>query len=184
LSRIGKKAILIPDGVTVLVADKVVTVKGPLGELRQILKGKINVKVEGNKVLVENTDPVAFQKALHGLYRSLIQNMIWGVSRGWSKGLEMSGVGYRAQVAGNKLILNVGFSHQIEYVLPQGIAVEVKESLINIKGIDKQLVGEVAAQVRKIRPPEPYKGKGIHYVGEVIRRKAGKAVKAAGTTTK
>ena len=179
MSRIGKKAITIPEKVTVVVKDRVVTVKGPLGELQQTLKGKINVKVERNKVLVENTNPVSFQKALHGLYRSLIQNMIWGVTKGWSKGLEMSGVGYRAQVAGNKLILNVGFSHPVEYVLPQGITAEVKENLINIKGIDKQLVGEVTAQIRKIRPPEPYKGKGIHYVGEVVRRKAGKAAKAA-----
>lgn len=181
MSRIGKKPVIIPEGVTATVSDRIVTVKGPLGELKQGFKGKISVRVDGNKVIVENTDPVKFQKALHGLYRSLIQNMVWGVTKGWSKGLEMSGVGYRAQTSGNKLILSVGFSHPVEYVLPAGITVEIKENVINIKGTDKHLVGETAAQIRKIRPPEPYKGKGIHYIGEVIRRKAGKAAKAVGT---
>jgi large subunit ribosomal protein L6 len=182
MSRIGKKPITIPEGVTVKIDGNIVTVSGKTGTLTQKIKGKINIKIEGNKITVENKEEGGSLKAMHGLYRSLIQNMVWGLSKGWNKGLEMSGVGYRAQVSGNKLVLNVGFSHQIEFPLPLGITAEVKENLINIKGFDKQLVGEVAAKIRRIRPPEPYKGKGIKYVGEVIRRKAGKTAKAVGAT--
>lgn len=180
MSRIGKKPITIPEGVTVEIAGNLVKVKGKTGELSQEVKGKIKVTTDGNKVLVESKEEGRSNKAMHGLYRSLIQNMVWGISKGWNKGLEMVGVGYRAQVTGDKLILNVGFSHPVEFVLPKGIKAEVKENKINISGIDKQLVGEIAAKIRRIRKPEPYKGKGIRYIGEVVRRKAGKAAKAVG----
>ncbi len=179
MSRIGKKLIIIPESVTVNVTGNDVLVKGPKGELTQKIKGKIIVNVKDDKISVENKIEGRSNKAMHGLYRSLIQNMVWGVSKGWNKGLELSGVGYRAAVAGNKLTLNVGFSHQVDFPLPSGIIAEVKENRINIMGIDKQLVGETAAKIRRIRPPEPYKGKGIKYVGEVIRRKAGKKAAAA-----
>lgn len=180
MSRIGKKPITIPDGITVEINGKIVKVKGKAGELSQKIKGNIQVSTDGKKILVENKETGRSNRAMHGLYRSLIQNMIWGLEKGWNKGLEMVGVGYRAQVSGSKLTLNVGFSHPVEFELPPGIKAEVKENKINISGIDKQLVGEVAAKIRRIRPPEPYKGKGIRYVGEVVRRKAGKAAKAVG----
>ncbi len=182
MSRIGKKPIIIPEGISVEINKDLVTVNGQKGTLLQKVKGKIIVKMEGNKVVVENKEEGKSNKAMHGLYRSLIQNMIWGLTRGWNKGLEMSGVGYRAAVSGNKLTLNLGFSHPVDFILPQGIIAEVKENRINISGIDKQLVGETAARIRRIRPPEPYKGKGIKYVGEVIRCKAGKTAKAVGAT--
>lgn len=180
MSRIGKKLITIPEGVTVEITGNNVVVKGKSGELSQKIKGKIKVSVDDNKIKVESTEVGASNRAMHGLYRSLIQNMVWGISKGWNKGLEMIGVGYRASVSGNKLILNVGFSHPVEFVLPSGITAEVVENKINIKGIDKQLVGEVAAKIRRIRKPEPYKGKGVRYIGEIVRRKAGKAAKAVG----
>lgn len=180
MSRIGRKPIIIPEGVTVEVVGDLVTVKSKTGVLTQKIKGKIQVSVEGNKVIVASREEGRSNKAMHGLYRSLIQNMVWGVSKGWTKSLEMNGVGYRASVSANKLILNVGFSHPVEFLMPQGVTAVVAENKIDISGIDKQLIGEIAAKIRRIRPPEPYKGKGIKYVGEVIRRKAGKAAKAVG----
>lgn len=183
MSRIGRKPIIIPEGVSVEIAGDLVTVKSKTGVLSQNIKGKIKVSIEGNKVIVSTKEEGKSNKAMHGLYRSLVQNMVWGLSKGWTKGLEMNGVGYRAAVAGDKLTLNVGFSHPVEFVMPKGVKAEVIENKINISGIDKQLIGEVTAKIRKIRPPEPYKGKGIKYVGEVVRRKAGKAAKAVGGAT-
>jgi large subunit ribosomal protein L6 len=180
LSRIGKKPITIPEGVTVEINGDTVVVKSKTGELSQKIKGKIKVTTGDGKVLVESKEEGRSNKAMHGLYRSLIQNMVWGLSKGWNKGLELIGVGYRAAVSGNKLVLNVGFSHPVEFELPTGIKAVVTESKVNISGFDKQMVGEVAAKIRKIRPPEPYKGKGIRYIGEIVRRKAGKAAKAVG----
>lgn len=184
MSRIGKKSISIPSDVFIEQSGSTVKVKGPKGELAVNVKGKFKITIESGKVVVENIGDSS-QGALHGLYRSLIQNMVWGVTKGWTKSLEMIGVGYRAAVTGATLTLNVGFSHQVDFVLPAGVTAEVKENKINIQGIDKQQVGEVAAKVRRVRPPEPYKGKGIRYVGEVVRRKAGKTAKgAAGVTGK
>jgi len=181
MSKIGKQKISIPEGVEVMVGQGLVKVKGLKGELEQKIKPPIEVVVEGGSVRVVSKKKAKQARALWGLYRSLIFNMVLGVSKGWNKGLELVGVGYRVKSEGKKLFLSVGFSHLVEFELPEGVEAEVKKTKINIFGIDKQLVGEVAARIRKIRPPEPYKGKGIRYVGEVIRKKPGKAAKAMGT---
>jgi large subunit ribosomal protein L6 len=181
MSRIGKKPVKIPDGVTISVASNVVEATGPKGKLITEFRPEIKIMVDGKNVLVERLTDTPKAKSLHGLYRTLVENMVIGVSQGWNKGLELVGVGYRVALEGTTLVLNLGYSHQIKVPPPQGITFEVMDNTkINIKGIDKQMVGQTAAQVRKLRPPEPYKGKGIKYVGEVIRRKAGKAAKAAG----
>ena len=180
MSRIGKKPVKIPDGVTVNVAGQVVEVIGPKGKLATEFRREVAIKVEGNNVMVDRISETPKAKSLHGLSRTLVENMVLGVSQGWNKGLELIGVGYRAALEGTTLVLNVGFSHQVKVPASAGITFEVSDNTkINIKGIDKQLVGETAAQIRRIRPPEPYKGKGIKYVGEIIRRKVGKtAVKS------
>ncbi len=179
MSRIGKKPISLPDGVSVTVEQgNTVQVKGPKGTLTQKIHGDIKVSIEDGVVTVERPSDVAEHRALHGLSRSLIQNMVTGVSEGFSKTLEIVGVGYRAQKQGKKLVLNMGYSHPVEMEEPAGIEFEVPApTRILVKGIDKQLVGETAANVRKVRPPEPYKGKGIKYEAEHIRRKVGKAGK-------
>lgn len=174
------KPVKIPEGVTVKAEGRNVVVTGPKGILNFEFRPEVAVKIEGNNVLVERASDSPKAKALHGLSRTLVENMVQGTSQGWNKGLELVGVGYRAQVSGNSLLLNLGFSHQVTFPAPTGISFEVAENRINVKGTDKQLVGETAAQIRRIRPPEPYKGKGIRYVGEVVRRKAGKAAKAVG----
>lgn len=180
MSRIGQKPVKILEGTTVTVDKNQVTVTGPKGSLYFSFRPEIAVKVEGNNILVERVSSTPKAKSLHGLSRTLIENMIMGVTSGWNKGLELVGVGYRASVEGDKLVLNVGFSHPVNFPAPAGITFEVLENTkINVKGFDKQLVGETAAQIRKIRPPEPYKGKGIRYIGEVVRRKAGKAAAKA-----
>ena len=181
MSRIGKKPIKIPEGVTVTVNGQEVKVAGPKGTLDLNFRHEIGISVSGNDVIVDRKAETPKAKSLHGLTRTLVDNMILGVSKGWNKGLEIVGVGYRAAVEGTTLVLNVGFSHQVKFPAPVGITFEVSENTkVNVKGIDKQLVGETASQIRRIKPPEPYKGKGIRYIGEDVRRKAGKAAKAVG----
>ncbi|MEW6611091.1 MAG: 50S ribosomal protein L6 [Patescibacteria group bacterium] len=184
MSRIGKKPILIPQGVTVDSKEQLVVVKGPKGDLSLRLHPHVYVKKEGDTLVVTVSNPAAKDdKALWGLSARLLGNMMKGVTQGYEKRLEINGVGYRAAVEGEKLALNLGFSHPVSFSLPPGITASVEKNVITIKGIEKQLVGEIAAQIRALRPPEPYKGKGIKYEGEVIRRKAGKQVKAAGAGT-
>lgn len=183
MSRIGKKPIKIPEGVTIQIEGGNVSVTGPKGNLSFGFRPEIKVSVSDNSVNVDRVAETAKAKSLHGLSRTLLENMVLGVTAGWNKGLELVGVGYRAVVEGTDLVLNVGFSHPVKFPAPGGITFEVADNTrINVSGRDKQLVGETAAKIRRIRPPEPYKGKGIRYVGEVIRRKAGKAVKAVGAT--
>ena len=173
MSRIGNRIITVPTGVTVEETNGVVTVKGPKGSLSQPMLKDITMKVEENKVVVERKNEAA--KALHGTMNALIQNMITGVTEGYSKSLEIIGVGYRFNVQGQKLTINAGYSHPVNMEVPAGLTVEqVSNTEITIKGIDKVLVGEFAANVRKVRQPEPYKGKGIRYKDEHVRRKEGK----------
>lgn len=180
MSRIGKKPIVIPAGVTVEVKDNVVMVKGPKGELVQSFSEGITVKVEENAVIVERPNDQKQFRALHGLTRSLISNMVVGVTEGYEISLQIVGVGFQGEVKSNKrLFLSLGFSHQILMDAPEGIEFSMTRDIIKVSGIDKQKVGEVAAQIRKLRKPEPYKGKGIRYVGEQIQRKAGKAAGGA-----
>ncbi len=179
MSRIGNNPVVIPEGVTVDINEGVVTVKGKLGELTQNFDS-VAIKVEDGNILVTRSSDSKDQKAKHGLYRSLMNNMIAGVSTGWSKELELVGVGYRANNQGQKLELALGFSHNIVLNLAQEVKVETvsekgKNPIIKLTSHDKQLVGQVAAKIRGFRPPEPYKGKGIKFVGEVLRRKAGKS---------
>ena len=176
MSRIGRKPIEIPAGVEVSVADNVVTVKGPKGTLTQAINPVITVKVEGNTVLVERPNDEAQSRSLHGLSRTLIANMVEGVSKGYQKELEINGIGYRAAKQGKQVVLTLGYSHQVFVDEIPGITIDVPSpNKLVISGADKQLVGQFAAEVRGKRPPEPYKGKGIKYSDEVIRRKEGKA---------
>ena len=173
MSRIGYRIIEIPAGVTVECNDNVVTVKGPKGELKQPLLKDISFKMEDGKVSFERANDEA--KAMHGTMNALVQNMITGVTKGYEKGLEIVGVGYRFNVQGKKLVISAGYSHQVNLNIPEGITVEsVSNTEITVKGIDKVLVGEFAANIRKVRQPEPYKGKGIRYKDEHVRRKEGK----------
>ena len=176
MSRIGGKHIEIPSGVTVSIQNGDVAIKGPKGTLSYTPPQVISVKQEGDKIVCERQNDNREQKAFHGLVRSLVNNMVLGVDKGFSKSLEIHGVGYRAQMQGKKLVLNIGFSHPVEYTIPSDISLEVKGTSLTISGIDKQKVGAVAAKIRSYYPPEPYKGKGIRYVGEHVRRKAGKTV--------
>ena len=180
MSRIGKNPVVIPQGVTVDVKDNVITVKGKLGELTQEFDSDLTVKVEDGNVLVERPSDSKDHTAKHGLYRSLINNMIEGVSKGWTKELELVGVGYRASNQGQKLDLALGFSHNIILDIAPEVKVETvsdkgKNPIVKLTSHDKQLVGQVAAKIRGFRKPEPYKGKGIKFVGEQLRRKAGKS---------
>ena len=183
MSRIGKLPVSIPAGVTVTLKDNVVNVKGPKGELSQFVNPAIEVEIaDGHVVLKENEnamlDNLKQRHAFHGLYRALIHNMVVGVSEGFKKELEMRGVGYRAQLQGTKLVLSVGKSHQDEVEAPEGITFEVPSATsIVVSGINKEVVGQTAAYIRSLRSPEPYKGKGIRYVGEYVRRKEGKTGK-------
>jgi large subunit ribosomal protein L6 len=179
MSRIGNNPVAIPEGVTVDINDNIVTVKGKLGELTQEFS-KVSIKVEEGNVLVERSSDKKEEKAKHGLYRSLIYNMMEGVSKGWTKELELVGVGYRASNQGQKLDLALGFSHNIVLDLAPEVKVETisekgKNPIVKLTSHDKQLVGQVAAKIRGFRKPEPYKGKGVKFVGEQIRRKAGKS---------
>ncbi|MCY6483483.1 50S ribosomal protein L6 [Clostridium aestuarii] len=179
MSRVGKLPVEIPNGVTVTVTtDNVVTVKGPKGELAKTMHKDINIKVEENKVVVTRPSDVSQHRALHGLTRALVNNMVIGVSQGYQKTLELNGVGYKAQLKGKGLVLNLGYSHPVEIKAVEGIQYSVPETTkVIVSGIDKELVGSVAANIRVWRKPEPYKGKGIKYAGEVIRRKEGKSGK-------
>jgi large subunit ribosomal protein L6 len=180
MSRIGRQPIVIPDGVTVEVTDGTVSVKGPGGTLSQVVDGDMRVTVEGGQVRVERASDEREHRSLHGLTRSLIANMVEGVTKGFQKTLEIHGVGYRAALKGHAVECQVGFSHTVTFPAPEGIELEVPApNRIVVKGIDKQLVGETAARIRRIRKPEPYKGKGIRYEGEYVRKKAGKAAKGA-----
>ena len=173
MSRIGKRIITIPAGVTVEEKDNIVTVKGPKGELTQPMLKGISMNIEGSKIKLERASEE--YKANHGTMNALITNMIIGVTEGYQKGLEIIGVGYRFNVQGKKLVISAGYSHQVNMDIPEGITVEsVSNTEITVKGIDKVLVGEFAANIRKVRKPEPYKGKGIRYKDEHIRRKEGK----------
>ena len=175
MSRIGKKPIPVPTGVTVTIEPEVVRVAGPRGDLQERKNRAIEVRQEGEELLVTRPTDRAEHRALHGLTRSLIANMVTGVTDGFSKTLEIQGVGYRAQLKGADLELALGYSHPVPIKAPEGIEFEVPQpTRIIVKGIDKQLVGEVAANIRKKRPPEPYKGKGIRYRGEHVTRKVGK----------
>src|SRR5438309_11967655 len=175
MSRIGRQPIQLPPGVSVAISPGRVMVNGPLGELSQQVPGRMQVDQEDSSVVVKRPSERGEDRALHGLTRSLIANMVEGVTSGFQKRLEIQGVGYRATLRGTDLELNVGFSHPVVIKPPQGIAFEVPDATtVLVKGIDKQQVGEISAQVRKVRPPEPYKGKGIRYEGEYVRRKVGK----------
>jgi large subunit ribosomal protein L6 len=180
MSRIGIKPIPVPGGVTITIgADNLVSVKGPKGQLEQKLTPRVQIVQEDGAVRVSRTTEEREVKALHGLTRSLLNNMVVGVTDGYTKTLEIQGVGYRAQMQGKNLVLNVGFSHPVNMTPPDGITYAVEgNNRVLVSGIDKQMVGEEAARIRGVRPPEPYKGKGIRYAGEFVRRKAGKAGKA------
>jgi large subunit ribosomal protein L6 len=175
MSRIGRKPITIPNGVTVAVEGSTVKVKGPKGELARTFEPSMKVRVENNEVLVERPNDEKRERALHGLTRALIANMVTGVTEGFKKTLEIVGVGYRAEKKGKNLVVSVGYSHPVNYPEPAGITLTTPApTTIVIEGVDKQKVGQVAAELREFRPPEPYKGKGIRYQGEQVRRKAGK----------
>ncbi len=181
MSRIGKLPVNLPKGVTVSISDSnVVSVKGPLGELQQKVDKELKVEVAGNTVVLSRPSDSKNHKSLHGLYRALIANMVTGVSQGFKKELELVGVGYRAEAKGQQLEMSLGYSHEIIMQLPDEVKIETKTErrsnpVITLTSIDKQLIGHVAAKIRSLRPPEPYKGKGIKFVGEQLRRKAGKS---------
>ena len=180
MSKIGRLPITIPASVTLTINDGVVNVKGPKGELSYTVKPKIKLELTGDQLVITRTSEDKPVRALHGLTRALIANMVKGVSEGFTKNLELVGTGYRARLAGTKLILSLGYSHEIEFVPPKGVEIKVEGTgVIIVSGFDIQAVGQVAAVIRSYRKPEPYKGKGIRYAGEVVRRKAGKAAKAA-----
>lgn len=178
MSRIGKRPISIPSKVTISVAGQHVSVKGPKGELARTLPSEVEVLQEGETLLVNRRNESRVARQLHGLSRTLVANMVEGVSQGFQKRLEIQGVGYRAQLQGRNLTLNVGYSNPVQIEPPEGIQIAVEgTSNVVVSGIDKEVVGNVAATIRAVRPPEPYKGKGIRYSGEFVRRKVGKAGK-------
>ncbi len=178
MSRIGRMPIAVPAGVTVDIAENnKVTVKGPKGTLERVLPAEMDIKLEADVITVSRPNDLKKMKSLHGLTRTLIHNMIVGVTEGYVKDLEVNGVGYRAQKQGNKLVLALGYSHPVEMVDPEGIEVKVDGNKISVVGIDQEKVGQYAAEIRENRAPEPYKGKGIKYVDETIRRKVGKTGK-------
>lgn len=178
MSRIGNKVVVLPAGVTVDSKDNTVTVKGPKGELTRTFNNNIEMKIEGTEVVFTRPNDSKEMKTIHGTTRANFNNMVVGVTEGFKKDLEMIGVGYRAQLQGKKIVLSLGKSHPDEVVAPEGIEFEVPApTQISIKGTNKEVVGEVAAYIRSLRPPEPYKGKGIRYVGEYVRRKEGKTGK-------
>ena len=181
MSRIGRMPIDIPSGVNVDISGLKVNIKGPKGELSHTFPSVIEISREGEQIVVNRTSDEKFSRSMHGTARALLSNMVVGVSEGFSKTLEVHGVGYRAELKGKQLILHVGYSHPVEFSDVEGISFEIdeKNGEIKVLGNDKIMVGEVAARIRKVRPPEPYKGKGIRYQGEYVRRKAGKAGKAA-----
>jgi len=180
MSRIGKMPIKLPEGIQASIEDGFIIVKNSKGELKQKIHELVIVEIKDGNITVDvkNKDSKK-EKAFWGLFRSLINNMVEGLEKGFEKKLEVNGVGYKVSVSGQKLILNVGYSHSVEMEIPEGIKAEVEKNLITISGIDKQKVGEVSANIRKVRKPEPYKGKGIKYLDEIIRRKEGKSAAKA-----
>ncbi len=179
MSRVGKMPVTVPTGVQVTIEGRRVAVKGPKGELSRTFPERISFAMEDDRITVSRPDDSRESKALHGLSRALLHNMVVGVSEGYTKALEIQGVGYRAALKGSSIELQVGFSHPVTITPPEGVTFEVPEpTKITVSGVDKELVGQVAASIRMVRPPEPYKGKGIRYSGEYVRRKAGKAGKA------
>lgn len=185
MSRIGKQPIIIPDKVEVEISGDLIVVKGPKGELKRRIHEAVGAKIEDNRILIAPKKDVALKDkkvmALWGLTRALVFNMVKGVRDGYEKKLEIEGIGYKVALQDNSLVLNLGFSHPVRFEAPEGISFKVEKNVITVAGIDKELVGQVAASVRALKKPEPYKGKGIHYLGEVIKRKAGKKTVAAGT---
>jgi len=180
MSRIGKKPIPLPQGVTAALAGQRITVKGPKGEISRLVHAELAVAVEGEQVLVRRPSDESRHKALHGLTRTLIANMVEGVTAGFKKTLEIQGVGYKAEPTKDGVTLIVGFSHPVKYQAPKGVKISVdNNTVVKVEGVDKELVGQVAAELRAVRPPEPYKGKGVRYQGEQVRRKAGKTAQAA-----
>jgi large subunit ribosomal protein L6 len=179
MSRIGKKPITIPQGINVEVKQDVIKVKGPKGELKYTFPEGIKISVADGKIIIERSSDSKSHRSLHGLARSLVSNMVNGVSQGYTKVMEITGIGYRSQVKGSKLTFTLGYSHPIEYELPEGIkaAVDDKQTTITLSGMDKQLLGQVAANVRELRQPDAYKGKGVRFAGERIKLKAGKTGK-------
>lgn len=178
MSRIGNKVVVLPAGVEIKQDGNNITVKGPKGELTREFSSDIKMNIEGNEVTFTRPNDLKEMKTIHGTTRANFNNMVVGVSEGFQKALELIGVGYRAQVQGNKLTLNVGYSHPVEMTAPEGVTFEVPANTqVIVKGINKEVVGELAANIRGVRPPEPYKGKGIRYVGEFVRRKEGKTGK-------
>lgn len=178
MSRIGNAPIEIPSGVNIEIEGRKVCVQGPLGELKMETRPEVKIEKQDQVLVVKRHKEDAASKSLHGLTRSLIFNMVAGVSKGWEKKLELVGVGFRVQGSSDKITLNVGYSHPVEIAAPEGIQFAVEDNTkIKVSGIDKHLVGQIAAEVRGVRPPEPYQGKGIRYSGEYVRRKAGKAGK-------
>ncbi|MDD5216911.1 MAG: 50S ribosomal protein L6 [Candidatus Omnitrophica bacterium] len=177
MSRIGKKPVVLPSNVKASFAGQTMTIQGPKGKLEQLIHPRMKVKIESGQIIIERPTSINTDRALHGLMRSLIQNMVVGVTEGYKKELEIEGVGYKAAVKGRVLNLALGFTHPIDYHIPDGIEILCpKPTLITITGMDKQKVGQAAAEIRSYHKPEPYKGKGIHYIGEYIRRKQGKTV--------
>jgi large subunit ribosomal protein L6 len=181
VSRIGRLPVKIPAGVQIQIEGTTVTVKGPKGELARTFPGFLSFRKEADALQVQRASDARVQRASHGMARALIQNMVTGVSEGFHKELQVEGVGYRAEMKGADLVLNVGFSHPVMFKAPAGISftIDEKARIIQVLGYDREKVGQTAADIRKIRPPEPYKGKGLRYVGEKVRRKAGKAGKTA-----
>ncbi len=175
MSRIGKKPVPIPKGVEVKLNGDLLTVKGPKGELKQKVHPKVNIEIDQDEVRVSVGESTKQVRALHGLYRVLVNNMVTGVTKGFEKSLEIVGVGYRVELSGKVATFHLGYSHPIEFPLPDGVDAKVERTKITLMSIDKELLGQTAASIRRLRPPEPYKGKGIRYENEVIRRKAGKA---------
>ena len=180
MSRIGKKPIKIPEGVEVKIEGDLVTIKGPKGELSREIRPEIKVEKKENSLFVSPKINTKKTKAFWGLTRSLLANDIEGVTKGYQKKLVIEGLGYKAQVQGRDLILKVGFTHSVKIVPPEGITITVDKNVISVSGINKELVGQIAAKIRKVKPPEPYKGKGIKYLGEIVKRKPGKRVVTAG----
>ena len=182
MSRIGKQPIIVPEGIEVTINSSNVKVKGPKGELEYDFLPSVKVAMEDKNIIVKRKNDEKESRSVHGLTRALLNNMVIGVEKGFEKRLEIIGVGYRAQASGKKITLNLGFSHPIEYNAPEGVLIEMdkeNKNIIIVSGINKQAVGEAAANIRKFRPPEPYKGKGIRYTDEYVRRKAGKAAAKA-----
>ncbi len=177
MSRVGKQPILVPQGVDVKIEKGKIFVGGPKGKLTQLFNDKVSVAMNEGKIVVQRAADDGASRAMHGAIRSIVANMVEGVTTGFTKSLEIQGVGFRAKLEGKVLELQLGFTHPIHFKVPEGIMIEVEKNvMVHVRGADKQMVGEVAAEIRRFFPPEPYKGKGVRYVGEHVRRKAGKAV--------